>query len=89
MTGPGEPAVISALTAVGFLNVCSLRGKVAEVTDFMSSRGVEVFGLAETWLKPSIPDGELAINNYNLFSKGSSPSPWWWCLCILPRIAEC
>ena len=69
MTGPGEPAVISALTAVGFLNVCSLRGKVAEVTDFMSSRGVEVFGLAETWLKPSIPDGELAINNYNLFRK--------------------
>ena len=61
--------MISAMTAVGFLNVCSLRGKVAEVTDFMSSRGVEVFGLAETWLKPSIPDGELAINNYNLFRK--------------------
>ena len=61
--------MISALTTVGFLNVCSLRGKVAEVTDFMSSRGVEVFGLAETWLKPSIPDGELAISNYNLFRK--------------------
>ena len=61
--------MISALTTVGFLNVCSLRGKVAEVTDLMSSRGVEVFGLAASWLKPSIPDGELAINNYNLFRK--------------------
>ena len=59
----------SALTTIGFLNVCSLRGKVREVADFLSSLGVDVFGLAETWLKPSISEGELEVSHYNLFRK--------------------
>ena len=69
MTRPGEPVMTSALTTIGFLNVCSLRGKVREVADFLSSRGVDVFGLAETWLKPSISEGELEVSHYNLFRK--------------------
>ena len=35
----------------------------------MSSRGTTVFGIAETWLKPSISDGELAIHHYNSLQK--------------------
>ena len=35
----------------------------------MSSRGITVFGIAETWLRPSISDGELAIDHYNLLRK--------------------
>ena len=57
------------LITIGFLNVCSLRGKVEEVGRFMSSRGITVFGVAETWLKPSIGDGELTIAHYNLHRK--------------------
>ena len=57
------------LITIGFLNVCSLRGKVEEVGRFMASRGITVFGVAETWLKPSIGDGELTIAHYNLHRK--------------------
>ena len=59
----------SKLITFGFLNVCSLRDKVDEVGRLMSSRGITVFGIAETWPRPSISDGELAIYHYNLLRK--------------------
>lgn len=57
------------LLAVGFLNVCSLRGKAGEIAEIIAKRGISIFAVAETWLKPSISDGELAINHFNLFRK--------------------
>lgn len=57
------------MLTISFLNVCSIRRKKSEVQNFLSSRGVHVFGMAETWLKPDISDGELAIPNYKLFRK--------------------
>ena len=57
------------LITVGFLNVCSLRDKVDEVGRLMSSRGITVFGIAETWLRPSISDGKLAIDITTCFGK--------------------
>lgn len=59
----------SSLATIAFLNVCSIQRKVTEVQSFLSSRGVHVLGVAETWLKPSIADGELLIPHYKLFRK--------------------
>ena len=59
----------SNLITVGFLNVCSLRDKVNEVGRLMSSQGITVFDIAQTLLRPSISDGELAIDHYNLLRK--------------------
>ena len=59
----------SNLITVDFLNVCSLRDNGDEVGRLMSSRGISVFGIAETWLRPSISDRELAIDHYNLLRK--------------------
>ena len=35
----------------------------------MSSSGIHLFGIAETWLKPSVSDGEISIPNCMLFRK--------------------
>lgn len=55
--------------ATAFLNICSLRGKISELVNFMSTRGVQLMGIAETWLKPTIGDGELSIPHFRLLRK--------------------
>ena len=35
----------------------------------MSSRGIHVLGLAETWLKPNVSDGEVLIPHYTIYRK--------------------
>lgn len=59
----------SGTLSVAFLNVCSLRRKTKEVEAFLSTRGIQVFGMAETWLTPAITDGELEIPHYKLYRK--------------------
>ena len=54
---------------VSFLNICSLQRKVNEIQLFFATRGIHILGMAETWLKPSISDGELLIPHYKLFRK--------------------
>lgn len=54
---------------VAFLNVCSLRRKVQEVQQLISSRGIHVMGLAETWLTDSTTDGEVDIPHFNIYRK--------------------
>ena len=54
---------------VSFLNICSLQRKVTEIQLFLATRGIHILGMAETWLKPSISDGELLIPHYKLFRK--------------------
>ena len=54
---------------ISFLNVCSVVRKTREVKDLLSTRGIHVLGLAETWLKPSVSDGEVAIPNYTMHRK--------------------
>ena len=58
-----------------FLNVCSLRRKVSEVPEFVSSRGIHLLGIAETWLKPDISGGEVAIPHFKLFRKDRPDRP--------------
>ena len=54
---------------ISFLNVCSIRYKLDEIRDFIESRGISIFAVAETWLKPDIADGEVDIPHFNLFRK--------------------
>ena len=54
---------------ISFLNVCSIRYKLDEIRDFIASRGVNIFAVAETWLKPDIADDEVDIPHFNLFRK--------------------
>ena len=42
-------------------NVCSLRRKGAEIEDFISTHGVHILGVAETWLSAHVTDGEVNI----------------------------
>ena len=60
---------LSSPLTVSFINVCSLRRKVAEVSQFVSSRGIHVLGVAETWLNDTICDGEIAIPHFQLFRR--------------------
>ena len=57
------------MTSVGFLNVCSLRRKVAEIEDFISTRGVHILGVAETWLSADVTDREVNIPHFSVFRK--------------------
>jgi len=68
MPNSASSSNISCMT-VSFLNVCSIQRKVTEVQHFLASRAIHVFGMAETWLKPSISDGELIIPHYKLYRK--------------------
>ena len=54
------------MLTISLLNVCSIRRKVDEKKEFLSARGVHnvIFGMSETWLKPDVGDGELAIPHY-------------------------
>jgi hypothetical protein len=45
-------------------NACSLRNKITEVTDLMSSHRPDVFGITETWLSDNILDSEVKIPCY-------------------------
>lgn len=51
---------------VGFLNVCSLTRKVHEVAQLVSSRGIHLMALAETWLNDSISSGEVELPHFRL-----------------------
>jgi len=64
-----KPTHNTSTLTTAFLNVCSLRHKVAEVKEFLAARGIGVFGIAETWLKPDITDGELTIPHFRLYRK--------------------
>jgi len=59
----------AATACLAFLNVCSLRRKVREIQTLLTDRGIQLFGMAETWLNPEVSDGELAIPNYRLYRK--------------------
>ena len=54
---------------VAFLNVCSLRRKVAELSNLLDQYKIDIIMLAETWLSSDISDGEVAIPHYNLERK--------------------
>jgi len=62
-------SVMSAEIVVSFINVCSMRKKVNELQRYVASRGIHILGLAETWLRPDIADGELRIPHFKLFRK--------------------
>ena len=43
--------------------------KLNFLVSFVRLCGIHLFGIAETWLKPSVTDGEISIPNYTLFRK--------------------
>eukprot|EP00117_Sycon_ciliatum_P000897 scpid36489/ scgid4330/ len=45
------------------------RRKVAEIEDFISTRGVHILGVAETWLSADVTDGEVNIPHFSVFRK--------------------
>ena len=49
---------------LGFLNVCSLRNKVAEVADILQQYNFDIFGVAETWLDSTTSDSDIDIPGY-------------------------
>ena len=49
---------------VGFLNICSLRHKVAELEDLINLHMWDVIDLCETWLNSTISDNEIHIPGY-------------------------
>lgn len=57
------------MTNIGFLNVHSLRHKVADVEDLMERNSMSILALAETWLGSDITDGEVAIDGFSLLRK--------------------
>ena len=57
------------MVTTSFINVCSLQNKVDEVDAFLSKNSIQVLGVAGTWLKPSITNGEVTIPNYKLYRK--------------------
>ena len=51
------------------LTSLTLKTNIHEIQLFFATRGIHILGMAETWLKPSISDGELLIPHYKLFRK--------------------
>ena len=49
---------------LGFLNVCSLRNKVAEVADILQQYNFDIFGVAETWLDSTTSNSDIDIPGY-------------------------
>ena len=47
---------------ISFLNVCSLTRKVTE--QLITSRGIKLMCLAETWLNSNVDDGEVSIPHF-------------------------
>ena len=54
---------------IGFMNVCHLKNKVDDVSDFMAKHSVDFMCLAETFLDTSTPDGAVAIPGYKLMRR--------------------
>ena len=48
---------------ISILNACSLTCKVTEVQQLITSRGIKLMCLAETWLSSNVDDGEVSIPN--------------------------
>ena len=48
---------------ISFLHVCSLTREVTEVQQLITSCGIKLMCLAETWLSSNVDDGEVSIPN--------------------------
>ena len=66
VTPTAPPTSSTQSLSMGFLNVCSVRRKVAEFQTFISTRGIHVLAIAETWLTPDVSDQELSIPHFKL-----------------------
>eukprot|EP00117_Sycon_ciliatum_P021456 scpid108601/ scgid2488/ len=69
VTPTAPPTSPTESLSVGFLNVCSVRRKVAEVQTFISTRGIHALAIAETWLTPDVSDQELSIPHFKLYRR--------------------
>jgi len=52
---------------VGFNNVNKLSNKIHFISSLLFEHGLHVFGVAETWLLPSVPDSFVSIKGFNIF----------------------
>lgn len=58
--------------SLGLSNVMSLAPKIDEVGVFLSEHNLDVFCVTETWLKDSISDNVINVNNYSIARKDRS-----------------
>ena len=49
-----------------FCNVNSIFNKIHILSDFLFEHRLDIFGAAETWLLPDVPDSFVAIDNYTI-----------------------
>ena len=54
---------------IGFMNVCHLRNKLEDVSEFMEEHSIDIMCLAETFLDSTIPDGAVSIPGYKLMRR--------------------
>ena len=57
---------------MGFCNVKSILNKISIIDDFLSEFSLDIFGVAETWLLPIIPDSFASKDHYNI-ARSDSP----------------
>ena len=55
--------------SIGFLNVCSLRYKLDSVHNFLISEGLDILGIAESWLDDTVSDSEMSLLGYDFFRR--------------------
>lgn len=56
----------SADLRVATLNICSIRNKLDELKDLMSSQRIDILGVQETWLDNEVTDHMVAVDGYTL-----------------------
>ena len=52
---------------VGYTNARSVRGKVAEISDFCQTHQLDVMAICETWFNSEIRDSEVAIQGMTIY----------------------
>ena len=71
--GGNGALVNSYLLRFVFVNLNCLSNKVSYITNLLSNKPIDLFGICETWLTPEVLDAAIAIKGYKIF-RMDSPS---------------
>lgn len=69
-----DNANLQFVPSIGLSNVMSLAPKIDEVKIFLAKQNLDLLCITETWLKDSITDSVIDINNYDVFRKDRTSS---------------
>ena len=59
----------SKFLCVSYANLNCLNNKIPHVQLLLTGKNIDILGVGETWLVPSISDSYVAIENYRIFRK--------------------